>query len=124
MIADDVVLGLAVKVYRPELVNLYGCSIGSETTIGPFVEIQQGVSVGERCKISSHSFLCTGVTVGHGVFIRATTRIGPEAASANVKVSSPRRSTLASIASSARPSVDPVTRYGAPARNPANVYVR
>jgi acetyltransferase-like isoleucine patch superfamily enzyme len=69
LIADDVILGSAVRIYRPELVNLYGCSIGSETTIGPFVEIQRGVSVGRRCKISSHSFLCTGVTIGHGVFI-------------------------------------------------------
>lgn len=69
MIADDVVLGSAVRIHRPELVNIYGCSIGSETTIGPFVEIQAGVSVGERCKISSHSFLCTGVTLGRGVFI-------------------------------------------------------
>ncbi len=61
------------RIFQPELVNLYGCSIGSETRIGPFVEIQSGCVVGARCKVSSHSFLCEGVTledevfVGHGV---------------------------------------------------------
>jgi UDP-2-acetamido-3-amino-2,3-dideoxy-glucuronate N-acetyltransferase len=77
-----------VVIHRPELVNLYGCSIGAGTTIGPFVEIQRGVVVGARCKVSSHSFICTGVTVedevfvGHGVmftndrFPRATTDDG------------------------------------------------
>jgi acetyltransferase-like isoleucine patch superfamily enzyme len=72
-IADDVKLGHDVKIFHPDLVNLYGCTIGDETIIGPFVEIQRGVTVGVRCKISSHSFLCQGVTiedeafVGHGV---------------------------------------------------------
>jgi UDP-2-acetamido-3-amino-2,3-dideoxy-glucuronate N-acetyltransferase len=72
-IAADVVLGENVQIYQPTLVNLYGCRIGSDVKIGAFVEIQKGVVVGARCKISSHSFLCEGVTldaevfVGHGV---------------------------------------------------------
>ena len=69
MIAADVRLGRDVSIPRPELVNLYGCSIGDETRIGPFVEIQKGVEVGARCKISSHSFLCEGVSIEDGVFI-------------------------------------------------------
>ena len=72
-IAPDVVLGANVQIHHPSLVNLYGCRIGSDVKIGSFVEIQKGVVVGDRCKISSHSFLCEGVTleaevfVGHGV---------------------------------------------------------
>ncbi len=72
-VADDVALGEGARIFYPELVNLYGCQIGRDSTVGPFVEIQKGVVVGERCKISSHSFLCEGVTledevfVGHGV---------------------------------------------------------
>ncbi|MCA9912632.1 MAG: N-acetyltransferase [Anaerolineae bacterium] len=72
-VADSVQLGEGVRVFQPDLVNLYGCTIGDETTIGPFVEIQSGSSVGARCKIQSHSFICEGVTledevfVGHGV---------------------------------------------------------
>jgi len=72
-ITDDVKLGKNVKIFHPDLVNIYGCKIGNETTIGPFVEIQRGVSVGSRCKISSHTFICDGVTIedeafiGHGV---------------------------------------------------------
>jgi UDP-2-acetamido-3-amino-2,3-dideoxy-glucuronate N-acetyltransferase len=50
-------------------VNLYGCTIGDETRIGPFVEIQRGAVVGARCKIQSHSFICDGVTIGDGVFV-------------------------------------------------------
>ena len=66
-------LGAGVRIHHPELVNLYGCTIGAETAVGPFVEIQRGVRIGRACKISSHSFLCEGVTledevfVGHGV---------------------------------------------------------
>jgi UDP-2-acetamido-3-amino-2,3-dideoxy-glucuronate N-acetyltransferase len=87
-IAPDVVLGANVQIHHPSLVNLYGCRIGSDVKIGTFVEIQKGVAVGDRCKISSHSFLCEGVTlesdvfVGHGVmftndpFPRATTADG------------------------------------------------
>jgi acetyltransferase-like isoleucine patch superfamily enzyme len=70
-IAPDVVLGRDVKIYS--FVNLYGCRVGDETRIGTFVEIQKGASIGARCKISSHTFICEGVTledevfVGHGV---------------------------------------------------------
>ncbi|MEP7030039.1 MAG: acyltransferase [Pseudolabrys sp.] len=72
-VADDVVLETGVVLHHRNLVNLYGCRIGRDTTIGPFVEIQRNVLVGARCKISSHSFICEGVTledevfVGHGV---------------------------------------------------------
>ena len=72
-IAADVILGTGVCIFQPELVNLYGCSIGDETKIGAFVEIQKNVVVGHRCKISSHSFVCEGVEIedecfiGHGV---------------------------------------------------------
>jgi acetyltransferase-like isoleucine patch superfamily enzyme len=92
-IADSVILGRDVVVHQPDLVNLYGCRLGDETRVGPFVEIQADVVVGARCKISSHSFLCAGVTledevfVGHGVMFtndlmpRATTPNGqPKAA--------------------------------------------
>jgi UDP-2-acetamido-3-amino-2,3-dideoxy-glucuronate N-acetyltransferase len=68
-IASDVQLGENTRVFHPDLVNLYGCSIGDETTIGPFIEIQRGVVVGARCKISSHSFICTGVKIEDEVFI-------------------------------------------------------
>jgi len=68
-IADDVILGQNVRISQPELVNLYGCSIGDETKIGAFVEIQKNATIGARCKISSHSFVCEGVTVEDEVFI-------------------------------------------------------
>ena len=82
-IAPDVKLGKDVKLST--FINLYGCQIGDETKIGAFVEIQKNASIGKRCKISSHTFICEGVTiedyvfVGHGVtfvndsFPRATT---------------------------------------------------
>ena len=66
---NDVTLGNGVKIFHPDLVNLYGCSIGDATKIGSFVEIQKNVSVGARCKISSHSFLCEGVAIEDEVFI-------------------------------------------------------
>ena len=66
-IAPDVVLGKDVVIR--DFVNLYGCTIGDESQIGPFVEIQRDVQVGRRCKISSHSFICSGVTLEDGVFI-------------------------------------------------------
>lgn len=66
-IADDVTLGERVVMHG--LVNLYGCEIGDDTRIGCFVEIQKGVRVGRRCKVSSHSFLCEGVTLEDEVFI-------------------------------------------------------
>ena len=58
-----------VLIRHPDLVNLYGCRIGAETRIGAFVEIQKGAVVGRRCKISSHSFICEGVTIEDEVFI-------------------------------------------------------
>ncbi len=66
-IAADVRLGKDVIIR--DFVNLYGCTIGDETQIGPFVEIQRDVVIGKRCKISSHSFLCSGVTIEDDVFI-------------------------------------------------------
>ncbi|MGA2819819.1 MAG: acyltransferase [Anaerolineales bacterium] len=66
-IAADVKLGRDVKIFA--FVNLYGCAIGDESKIGAFVEIQKGASVGRRCKISSHSFICEGVTIEDEVFI-------------------------------------------------------
>lgn len=68
-IAPDVRLGPDVFIPQPDLVNLYGCSVGAETKIGPFVEIQRGATIGCRCKISSHSFICDGVTIEDEVFI-------------------------------------------------------
>lgn len=68
-IAADVKLGPDVVIHHRELVSLYGCSVGAQTTIGPFVEIQRGVKVGCRCKISSHTFVCEGVTIEDEVFI-------------------------------------------------------
>ncbi|MBX5223509.1 acyltransferase [Rhizobium sp. NLR8a] len=69
MIASNVKLGDGSVIYHRELVNLYGCTIGARTRIGTFVEIQKNVVVGKDCKISSHSFLCEGVTLEDGVFI-------------------------------------------------------
>jgi UDP-2-acetamido-3-amino-2,3-dideoxy-glucuronate N-acetyltransferase len=68
-IAPDVKLGADVKIFHPALVNLYGCAIGAETKIGAFVEIQKNATVGARCKISSHTFLCEGVTIEDEVFV-------------------------------------------------------
>lgn len=85
-IAADVKMGKDVKLAK--FINLYGCAIGDETKIGAFVEIQKNASVGRRCKISSHTFICEGVTIedqvfiGHGVtfvndsYPRATTPTG------------------------------------------------
>jgi acetyltransferase-like isoleucine patch superfamily enzyme len=85
-IASDVKLGQEVKLAR--FINLYGCEVGDQTKIGTFVEIQKNARVGRRCKISSHTFICEGVTieddvfVGHGVtfindsYPRATTAAG------------------------------------------------
>ena len=63
------VMGDDVVVLLPELVNLYGCRIGSRTRIGPFVEIQKNSVVGESCKVSSHSFICEGVTIEDEVMV-------------------------------------------------------
>ncbi|MDQ6939296.1 MAG: N-acetyltransferase [Verrucomicrobiota bacterium] len=86
LVASDVKLGHDVQIRA--FVNLYGCEIGDQTRIGTFVEIQKGAKIGPRCKISSHTFICEGVTIesdvflGHGVIFindrypRATTRDG------------------------------------------------
>lgn len=58
-----------VSIPCPELVNIYGCHVGDFTKIGPFVEIQKNASIGRKCKISSHSFICEGVTIEDGVFV-------------------------------------------------------
>ncbi len=85
-IAPDVKLGTGVKLAK--FINLYGCEIGDETKIGTFVEIQKNAKIGRRCKVSSHTFICEGVTIedhvliGHGVtfindsYPRATTPTG------------------------------------------------
>jgi acetyltransferase-like isoleucine patch superfamily enzyme len=62
-------LGEGVVIHQPELVNLYDCAIGPGSRIGAFVEVQKNVSIGRNCKISSHSFICEGVTIEDGVFI-------------------------------------------------------
>ncbi len=66
-ITPDVKLGRDVKLSK--FINLYGCEIGDETKIGAFVEVQKNAKVGKRCKISSHTFVCEGVTIGDNVFI-------------------------------------------------------
>jgi UDP-2-acetamido-3-amino-2,3-dideoxy-glucuronate N-acetyltransferase len=79
----NVTQGKDVVITHPDLVNMYGCTIGDESRVGPFVEIQRGCTIGARCKISSHSFLCEAVTiedevfVGHGVMF--TNDIFPQA---------------------------------------------
>jgi acetyltransferase-like isoleucine patch superfamily enzyme len=66
-VADDVKLGKDVRLAK--FINLYGCEVGDETKIGAFVEIQKNAKVGRRCKISSHTFICEGVTIEDNVFI-------------------------------------------------------
>jgi acetyltransferase-like isoleucine patch superfamily enzyme len=95
-IADDVKLGRGVKLSK--FINLYGCEVGDESKIGAFVEIQKNATVGKRCKISSHTFICEGVTIednvfiGHGVMFindsypRATTADGSLQTEADWKV--------------------------------------
>ena len=86
-IASDVIIGPGARIFQPDLVNLYGCSIGADTKVGAFVEIQKNASIGERCKISSHSFICEGVTIedecfiGHGVMF--TNDVYPRAVNAD-----------------------------------------
>jgi UDP-2-acetamido-3-amino-2,3-dideoxy-glucuronate N-acetyltransferase len=112
-ISENVQLGRGVRIPQPELVNLYGCVIGDDTTIGAFVEIQAGAVVGSRCKISSHSFVCEGVTLedevflGHGVvfindrYPRATTANGELQKSGDWKLEPTRVCRRASIGSHA-----------------------
>jgi acetyltransferase-like isoleucine patch superfamily enzyme len=66
-IAPDVKLGKGVEIY--DFVNLYGCEIGDSTKIGTFVEVQKGAKIGKNCKVSSHTFICQGVTIEDNVFI-------------------------------------------------------
>jgi UDP-2-acetamido-3-amino-2,3-dideoxy-glucuronate N-acetyltransferase len=86
-IKSDVKLGSDVKIFHPDLVNLYGCEIGDSTKIGAFVEIQKNAFIGRRCKISSHTFICEGVKIedevfiGHGVMF--TNDIYPRSTSAD-----------------------------------------
>jgi acetyltransferase-like isoleucine patch superfamily enzyme len=108
-VAPDVKLGANVKLSR--FINLYGCQIGDDTKIGAFVEIQKNVTVGKRCKISSHTFICEGVTiedavfVGHGVtfindsYPRATTSEGELQGEADWQVEPTRVKRGASIGS-------------------------
>jgi UDP-2-acetamido-3-amino-2,3-dideoxy-glucuronate N-acetyltransferase len=112
-IADSVKLGENVKIFHPSLVNLYGCTVGDETKIGTFVEIQKDAAIGARCKISSHTFICEGVLiedevfVGHGVMFtndrypRATNADGRLQAEADWKVEVTRVKRAASIGTNA-----------------------
>ncbi len=112
-IASDVALAEGVKIFQPDLVNLYGCTIGADTKIGAFVEIQKNATIGERCKISSHSFICEGVTIedevfiGHGVMFtndrypRAVNEDGSLQTEADWEVSNTRVKRRASIGSNA-----------------------
>jgi acetyltransferase-like isoleucine patch superfamily enzyme len=112
-ITKDVELGRDVRIFHPDLVNLYGCSIGDETRVGTFVEIQAGAKIGARCKISSHSFICEGVIIedevfiGHGVMFtndkypRATTADGRPQGPADWAVEPTRVARGASIGSNA-----------------------
>lgn len=69
MPVDNVQLGQNVRIFHPGLVNLYGCTVGDDTRIGAFVEIQKNAVIGARCKISSHSFICEGVLIEDEVFV-------------------------------------------------------
>jgi acetyltransferase-like isoleucine patch superfamily enzyme len=112
-IAKDVQIGRDVRIFHPDLVNLYGCVVGDETRIGAFVEIQAGAKIGARCKISSHAFICEGVAIedevfiGHGVmftndrFPRATADDGRLQGPADWKVEATRVGHRASIGSNA-----------------------
>jgi acetyltransferase-like isoleucine patch superfamily enzyme len=110
-IAETVQLGKNVKIHHPSQVNLYGCSIGDDSRIGSFVEIQKNAVIGRRCKVSSHSFVCEGVVIedevfiGHGVmftndrFPRATNDDGSPQSEADWAVETTRIKRRASIGS-------------------------
>lgn len=112
-ISDSVKLHGKVTIFHPTLVNLYGCDVGDGSRIGAFVEIQKGASIGERCKISSHTFVCEGVTIedecfiGHGVmftndrFPRATNPDGSPQTDADWTLELTRVKRRASIGSGA-----------------------
>jgi UDP-2-acetamido-3-amino-2,3-dideoxy-glucuronate N-acetyltransferase len=113
MPVSDVQLGSNVKIFHSSLVNLYGCSIGDDSKVGTFVEIQKNASIGARCKISSHTFICEGVAiadevfVGHGVmfindrFPQATNHDGGLQTEADWSVEPTRVERRASIGSNA-----------------------
>jgi len=110
-IAQNVRIGEHVQIFQPTLVNLYGCTIGNGTKIGAFVEIQKNATIGARCKISSHTFICEGVAiedevfVGHGVmftndrFPRATNPNGTPQTDGDWKIEATRVGRGASIGS-------------------------
>ena len=112
-IAADVVLDPSVIIHHPSLINLYGCAVGARSRIGAFVEIQKNAAVGSDCKISSHTFICEGVTIEDGVFIghgvmftndpypRAVNPDGSAQTAADWKVIPTRVRRLASIGSNA-----------------------
>ena len=130
-VAGDVRLGKDVVIHCPELVNLYGCELGDATRVGPFVEIQKGVRVGCRCKISSHSFICEGVSIeddvfiGHGVMF--TNDRYPRAAASDWKLEPTRVGQGASIGSGAvilcGVSIGAVTRRMTKAKKPIRAAV-
>jgi UDP-2-acetamido-3-amino-2,3-dideoxy-glucuronate N-acetyltransferase len=112
-ISSDVSLAEGVRIFQPDLVNLYGCAIGAQTRIGAFVEIQKNATIGARCKISSHTFVCEGVTiedevfVGHGVMFtndvypRAVNEDGSQQTEADWQVIKTRVKRRAAIGSNA-----------------------
>ena len=112
-ISDSVKLEGKVTIFHPTLVNLYGCEVGDGSRIGAFVEIQKGAVIGQRCKISSHTFVCEGVTIedecfiGHGVmftndrFPRATNPDGSPQTDADWTLELTRVKRRASIGSGA-----------------------
>jgi UDP-2-acetamido-3-amino-2,3-dideoxy-glucuronate N-acetyltransferase len=124
-IDPSVKLGAGVKIFHPDQVNLYGCTIGDGTRIGSFVEIQKNARVGARCKISSHSFVCEGVEiedevfVGHGVMFtndlypRATNADGSPQTEADWKVVKTTVRKGASIGSNATVLAGVTIGYGA-----------
>jgi UDP-2-acetamido-3-amino-2,3-dideoxy-glucuronate N-acetyltransferase len=112
-IASDVIVGQNVKILHPDLINLYGCRVGDGCRIGAFVEIQSGAAIGRNCKLSSHTFVCSGVTledavfVGHGVMFindrypRAVNEDGSSQTEDDWKCIETRIKTRASIGSGA-----------------------
>lgn len=112
-VSESVVLGQRVAIFHPQLVNLYGCRIGDDCRIGSFVEVQKNAVIGARCKLSSHSFVCEGVTledevfVGHGVMFtndrlpRATNAEGALQGEADWTLTPTRVGRRASIGSNA-----------------------
>jgi len=112
-VANTALLGENVRVFHADLVNLYGCRIGDETKIGTFVEIQKDAVIGNRCKISSHTFICEGVVIedevciGHGVMFtndrypRATNADGVLQTEADWRGETTRVGRTASIGSNA-----------------------